>query len=73
MIGRPAPFSVRTEASSFTATTSRSASRGGALQVAHVPDVQDVEAAVRERHGATGGAIGGNPSRQVGQGQDWHL
>ena len=45
---------------------------GGALQVAHVPDVEDVEAAVRERHGSTRGAIGGDSGRQAGQGQDWH-
>ena len=46
--GRPAPLSRRTEASPFTPTTRTSASAPRPLQVPHVPDVQDVEAAVGE-------------------------
>ena len=51
--GRPGPLSRATEASSFTATTSRSPSALGFLQVGHVAGVKNVEAAVREHHALT--------------------
>ena len=62
-IGRPGPFSPRTDASSLIATTSRSASARGSLQVADVADVQQIEAAVGEGDRAPGGAIGRAPRR----------
>ena len=44
----PAPLSRRTDSSSLIATIRRSASRPRRLQVAHVADVQQIEAAVGE-------------------------
>ena len=58
MIGRPGPLSVSpTDRSSFTATIEPVGLGGGALQVAHVADVQQVEAAVGERDRPPGRAI----------------